>query len=167
MKRRYTREDYINLVENLRHVNPGIAITSDVMVGFPGETEKDFQETLHLIRHLGFDSLYSFKYSDRAGTAADKMGDKVDESIKSSRLAVLQDLQEKITYKKNKELEGKVFEVLIEGESRKGGQKTGKTDSNKIVNFHCEKYSAGELITVRIIQSFVNSFRGEVENTES
>ena len=167
MKRRYTREDYINLVENLRHVNPGIAITSDVMVGFPGETEKDFQETLHLIRHVGFDSLYSFKYSDRAGTAADKMGDKVDESIKSSRLAVLQDLQEKITYKKNKELEGKVFEVLIEGESRKGGQKTGKTDSNKIVNFHCEKYPAGELITVRIIQSFVNSFRGEVENTES
>ncbi|HIJ40494.1 MAG TPA: tRNA (N6-isopentenyl adenosine(37)-C2)-methylthiotransferase MiaB [Deltaproteobacteria bacterium] len=164
MKRRYTREDYMKLVENLRNVNPGIAITSDVMVGFPGETDNDFKETIDLIRHIRFDSLYSFKYSDRTGTAAEKMGNKVVESVKTSRLTILQDLQEQITREKNRKLEGQVFVVLIEGESRKGGQKTGKTDTNKIVNFQCDKSSAGELVMIRIRQAFINSFRGEIED---
>ena len=164
MKRRYTREDYMKLVENLKKVNPGIAITSDVMVGFPGETDKDFEETLDLIRHVRFDSLYSFKYSDRTGTAAEKLGNKVVESIKTSRLAILQELQERITREKNKELEGQVFEVLVEGESKKGGQKTGKTKTNKIVNFQSEETSAGDLVMIRIREAFINSFRGEIEN---
>ena len=164
MKRRYTREDYMKLVENLKNINPGIAITSDVMVGFPGETNNDFEETLDLIRHVRFDSLYSFKYSDRTGTAAEKMGNKVDESVKNSRLTMLQELQEQITREKNKELEGQVFEVLIEGESKKGGQKTGKTNTNKIVNFHSNKSLAGELVMIRIREAFINSFRGEIEN---
>lgn len=164
MKRRYSREDYMKLVENLRNINPDIAITSDVMVGFPGETNEDFQDTLDIIRIVRFDSLYSFKYSDRTGTAAEKMENKVDESVKSARLAILQDLQEQITYEKNKQFEGKILEVLIEGESRKGGQKTGKTASGKIVNFHCRKSLPGDLVMVRIKQSFVNSLRGEIEN---
>ncbi len=164
MKRRYFREDYMKLVENLRNINPHIAITSDVMVGFPGETNEDFQDTLDLIQHVQFDSLYSFKYSDRTGTAAEKMENKVDKSVKSARLAVLQDLQEQITYDKNKRLEGKTFEVLVEGDSRKGGQKTGKTGSGKIVNFHSKNSLPGDLVMVHIKQSFVNSLRGEIEN---
>ncbi len=164
MKRRYTREDYMKLIENLKNVNPGIAITSDVMVGFPGETDSDFEDTLDLIRHVRFDSLYSFKYSDRIGTAAEKMGNKVEESVKTSRLSILQELQEQITREKNKELEGQILEVLIEGESRKGGQKTGKTATNKIVNFRCKESSAGELVRIRIQEAFINSFRGEIVN---
>jgi tRNA-2-methylthio-N6-dimethylallyladenosine synthase len=164
MKRRYSREDYMKLVENLRNINPHIAITSDVMVGFPGETNEDFQDTLDLIQHVQFDSLYSFKYSDRTGTAAEKMENKVDKSVKSARLAVLQDLQEQITYDKNKRLEGKTFEVLVEGDSRKGDQKTGKTGSGKRVNFHCKNSLPGDLVMVHIKQSFVNSLRGEIEN---
>jgi tRNA-2-methylthio-N6-dimethylallyladenosine synthase len=165
MKRRYTREDYMKLVENLKNFNPGIAITSDVMVGFPGETDNDFEETLDLIRHVRFDSLYSFKYSDRAGTAAEKMENKVAESVKTSRLAILQDLQEQITREKNKQLEGRVLEVLVEGESRKGGQRTGKTDTNKIINFQCNKCSIGELVMIRVQEAFINSFRGEIESS--
>ena len=163
MKRRYTREDYMKLIASLKNVNPEIAITSDVMVGFPGETDSDFEDTLDLIRHVRFDSLYSFKYSDRVGTAAEKMGNKVEESVKTSRLCILQELQEQITREKNKKLEGKILEVLIEGESRKGGQKTGKTATNKIVNFRCKESSAGELVMVRIQEAFINSFRGEME----
>ncbi len=163
MRRRYTREDYMTLIENLRKVNPGIAITSDVMVGFPGETDNDFEDTLHLIQQVRFDSLYSFKYSDRAGTAAEKMENKVSESVKTSRLTVLQDIQEQITREKNKELEGRVFEVLIEGESRRGAQKTGKTTTNKIVNFLWDKGAPGDLVSIRVKQAFINSLRGEVE----
>ena len=120
MRRGYTRESYLELIKKLRIVQPGIAITSDVMVGFPGETDDDFQLTLDLIRHVRFDSLFSFKYSDRKGTSADKMGGKIDDIVKASRLDILQSLQKGITFEKNKAFEGKQLEILVEGKSKKG-----------------------------------------------
>ena len=162
MGRGYTREKYMQLIRKLRTVRPDVAITSDVMVGFPGESETDFEMTLDLIRQVQFDSLFSFKYSDRKGTLAQKMPDKVDKAEKSKRLSILQDLQKWITLKKNKSLEGEQVEVLVEGKGKGEGQLTGRTGSNKIVNFTCNDNLIGQLVNVVIKEGLFNSLRGEI-----
>jgi len=161
MKRGYTRETYLELVEKLRSVNPGIAVTSDVMVGFPGESDEDFEMTLELIRRIRFDGLFSFKYSDREGTVARHMEGKVPEQIKASRLSILQELQKGITFQKNKELVGTVHEVLVEGHSKKGAQLTGRTETYKVVNFTSPEKGLGDLVRVRIKRVYANSLSGE------
>ncbi len=161
MRRGYTRESYLELIKKLRTVLPGIAITSDVMVGFPGETDDDFQLTLDLIMRVRFDSLFSFKYSDRKGTSAAEMKGKIDDIVKASRLNVLQSAQKEITLEKNKALEGKRLEILVEGKSKRGGQLSGRTDSNKIVNFSSDNIKIGTLVPVNIKRSFLNSLWGE------
>ena len=160
MNRGYTREKYMELIQKLRSVRPDIAITSDVMVGFPRETQEDFKKTLDLIQKIEFDNTFSFKYSDRKGTFAADMDGKIDEAEKSSRLAVLQKLQKNITLKKNKEIQGMEVEVLVEGNSRKGSQLTGRTGTNKIVNFDCNNNIIGKLAKVKINRSFTNSLKG-------
>ena len=164
MNRRYSRERYIDLVGKLRQVRPEIAITSDVMVGFPQESETDFQLTLDLIEKIEFDSLYSFKYSDRKGTVAEKMEGKIDDSEKSSRLETLQRLQNRITLKKNRMLEGVQVEVLVEGYSKRNGQLTGRTASNKVVNFSSNNNIIGSLANVEIQHAAVNSLQGILAN---
>ncbi len=161
MKRGYTREKYLELITKLRGVSPGIAITSDVMVGFPGESEQDFQQTLDLLRQVEFDSLFSFKYSDRKGTMAQKMPGKIPEAEKASRLHILQHLQRQISLKKNRALEGRKVEVLVEGKSKKGEMLMGRTPSNKIVNFSCNNGKLGSLANVIIKNGLFNSLRGE------
>ena len=131
------------------------------MVGFPGETDEDFAMTLDLIEKVQFDALFSFKYSDRKGTFAAKMDNKVDEAEKSSRLSTLQNLQKQITRKRNRAIEGRLEEVLVEGYSKKGGQLTGRTGSNKIVNFKGTNKYIGRLVTVNIEQGYLNSLRGK------
>jgi len=160
MNRGYTRELYMERIERLRDVRHGIAITSDVMVGFPQETVDDFRMTLDLISKIEFDNLFSFKYSDRKGTAAQKMDEKIDEDEKSSRLAELQEMQKSITLKKNRMLEGKELEVLVEGDSRRGGQVTGRTTTNKIVNFTCNNIVLDDIVKVIIERASVNSLTG-------
>ncbi|MBN1277147.1 MAG: tRNA (N6-isopentenyl adenosine(37)-C2)-methylthiotransferase MiaB [Deltaproteobacteria bacterium] len=164
MRRGYTREKYMDLVYRLREVEPDIAITSDVMVGFPGESSSDFELTLDLIKKVQFDSLFSFKYSDRDGTLASKMDNKVDESEKVLRLGILQDLQKQITLGKNRSLEGKKMSVLVEGISRKGGYPnfSGRTASNKVVNFSCDSNMIGHLVNVEIKEGMNNSLKGEI-----
>ncbi|UCB51376.1 MAG: tRNA (N6-isopentenyl adenosine(37)-C2)-methylthiotransferase MiaB [Deltaproteobacteria bacterium] len=162
MNRGYTREKYGELAEKLRKIRPDMAITSDVMVGFPKESHEDFQGTLDLIREIEFDGLYSFKYSDRKGTLAETMDGKISEAEKSSRLSELQQLQKAITLKKNRQLEGREVEILVEGESKKGGQLTGRTPTNKIVNFNNNNRTIGELVKVTIKRAFVNSLMGEL-----
>ena len=150
----------MELVVKLRHVRPDIAITSDVMVGFPQESDEDFQMTLDLIKKIEFDNLYSFKYSDRKGTLADKMEGKVDDSEKSLRLETLQRLQNRITLGKNQMLEGTQLEVLVEGYGKRSDQLTGRTASNKIVNFTNNNNIIGSLVNVDIQHGFVNSLQG-------
>jgi len=165
MKRGYTREHYIDLIEKLRSTNPDIAITSDVMVGFPGESESEFMQTLDLIAQIRFDGIFSFKYSDRKGTFAYELNEKIDETEKASRLSALQSLQRQITLEKNRALEGKQMEVLVEGQSKKGGQLTGRTGTNKVVNFDCDSRYIGCLVKLTIKHGFQNSLQGEIEKT--
>jgi tRNA-2-methylthio-N6-dimethylallyladenosine synthase len=161
MNRRYTRKDYLGLISSLRDIRPDIAITSDVMVGFPGETQQDFEDTLDLIKKIEFDNLYSFKYSDRQGTAAEKLPQKIEEKEKNERLALLQQTQKTITLKKNRSMEGRLVKVLVDGKSRKGGQWTSRTDTSKIVNFNCKNNILGKLVQVKIKRGFMNSLQGE------
>ena len=161
MRRGYTREQYLEIIKRLKSAKEDIAITSDVMVGFPGETEEDFRLTLDLIQAVEFDSLFSFKYSDREGTPAARMPEKVREEIKVLRLQRLQDLQNRITLKKNRNLEGRQLTVLVEGTSKKGGQLSGRTGSNKVVNFDGDARMVGKLVEVVIKASYVNSLKGE------
>jgi tRNA-2-methylthio-N6-dimethylallyladenosine synthase len=162
MNRGYTREKYLELMNKLREMRPDIAITSDVMVGFPEESDQDFQDTLDLLEKIEFDNIFSFKYSDRKGTVAAQMKGKIDEDMKSSRLAVLQQLQKDITLKRNKRLEGMKMEILVEGVSKKGGQLTGRTGTNKIVNLISNNRLIGELAKVKIERGFANSLWGSL-----
>lgn len=160
MNRGYSRETYIDLVGKLRTSRQDMAVTSDVMVGFPGETREDFELTLDLIRRIEFDGLFSFKYSDREGTRAARFGDKIPEAEKLARLSELQELQRRITLKRNKEMIGKEELVLVEGKSRKGNQLSGRTSNNKIVNFNYDERHIGSLVKVIISDARANSLCG-------
>lgn len=162
MNRNYTREHYIKLVEKLRKAIPQIAITTDIIVGFPGETEEDFNDTMELVNTIKFDSAFTFMYSKRKGTPAAEMEDQVDEEIKKDRLDRLMKLQNAITAKKNMELYGKTLEVLVEGVS-KGNEKrlAGRTRTNKVVNFEGPKELIGKLVNIRITQTHTWSLLGE------
>ena len=167
MHRGYTKESYLERIDRLKEVCPSIAVTADVIVGFPGEGEKDFEETLDLIRKVRFDDLFSFKYSPRKGTRAAHFTDKVEESVRQNRLAVLQKVQREITLQKNRELEGRMEEVLVEGRSKQTPQDvTGRTRSNKIVNFEGDLTLAGKLVAVRITKAYPHSLRGAIVNSE-
>jgi tRNA-2-methylthio-N6-dimethylallyladenosine synthase len=161
MNRGYNREKYMGLIRKLRDARADIAVTSDVIVGFPGETHRDFELTLDLIKKVEFDGLYSFKYSDREGTRAAALADKIEEDEKLERLSLLQHLQKAITLKKNTQMVGKVAEVLVEGASKKGGQLTGRTSSNKVVNFIGDPCCIGNIVEVMIKRAHMNSLWGE------
>jgi len=137
------------------------------MVGFPAETDEDFLMTLDLIKKIQFDGLFSFKYSDRKGTMAAKMEGKIEENEKSVRLTSLQQLQKGITQQKNKMLEGMEMEILVEGNSKKCGQLTGRTCTNKIVNFNCNNSMINNLVNVKIERSFANSLWGKLSDNIS
>ena len=162
MKRGYTREKYMDLIHELRQARRGIAVTSDVMVGFPAETDEDFELTLDLIRKVQFDNLFSFKYSDRQGTPAARMQGKIPENQKLGRLERLQGLQREITLRKNKELLTTSVEVLVEGKSKKGQQLTGRTDTNKVVNFMGKHSQISSVVNVKIKRASFNSLWGEL-----
>jgi tRNA-2-methylthio-N6-dimethylallyladenosine synthase len=162
MKRGYTREKYMGLIHELRKARPGVAVTSDVMVGFPGETDEDFELTLDLLGKIEFDNLFSFKYSDREGTPAAQMQCKVPEEQKLARLTRLQAIQRRMTLKKNRELIGRNFKVLVEGASKKGQELTGRTDTNKIVNFKCDNKHINKFIDVTVKRASFNSLWGEL-----
>ena len=152
MNRSYTREVYLEKVDRLRQICPDIAITSDFIVGFPGETRDDFKETLDLIKKVEYDSLFAFKYSDRPNAPATRLPDKVPEQEKRERLQRLLDLQEKYTTRSNQALVGSTEWILVDGTSKKQGkidgrngcediQWTGRTSTNKIIHFIQDKNS--------------------------
>ena len=163
MNRGYTRDAYISLLKRIKKTQPDIAITSDLIVGFPGETEKDFEDSLQLIEKIEFDNLFSFKYSDRPGTAALQFSGKLGEKEKQRRLSILQERQREITLSKNRLLEGTIQEILVEGPSKKrNGQLYGRTLGNKVVNFFAVKNLKGQLVRVKIVKGFQNSLLGEL-----
>jgi tRNA-2-methylthio-N6-dimethylallyladenosine synthase len=162
MRRGYTKEGYLEKVNRLKEACPSMAITGDVIIGFPGEGEEDFRETLDLMEKVGFDDLFSFKYSPRKGTRSAELDDQVEEKVKEERLALLQAVQSETTFRKNQALEGRVEEVLVEGRSKQSSNDvTGRTRSNKIVNFKGDQNLAGRLVPVLVTKAFAHSLRGE------
>jgi len=163
MNRGYTRDKYLGLIEHLRRTRPDITVTSDMIVGFPEETEKDFEDSLRLIEEIEFDNLFSFKYSDRLGTKALQLPGRIGEKEKQRRLSILQERQREITLRKNKLLEGTIQEILVEGPGKRGDdQLTGRTLGNKVVNFSSKVNPKRQLVKVNIIKGFQNSLLGEL-----
>lgn len=163
MKRGYTREHYLKLVQELRKIREDVAVSSDMIVGFPGEKEEDFQQSLDLLEEVRFDSLFSFKYSDRPQTAASRLDGKVEEEVKLRRLQAVHNLQEHITLKKNEAQVGQTARVLVEGPSQVGGsQLSGRTPQNRVVNFQGPSQLVGEEIPVMITTAHANSLEGVV-----
>jgi tRNA-2-methylthio-N6-dimethylallyladenosine synthase len=157
------KASYLGKIERLREACPSIAVTADVMVGFPSEGEKDFEETLDLMKRVRFDDLFSFKYSPRRGTKAAQFADKVEEKVKQERLSILQEMQKEVTLQKNRRLEGHVEEVLVEGHSKQRNQDvTGRTRTNKIVNFEGNTELVGQLVPIHITKAYPHSLRGEM-----
>ncbi|MBN2468070.1 MAG: tRNA (N6-isopentenyl adenosine(37)-C2)-methylthiotransferase MiaB [Deltaproteobacteria bacterium] len=161
MNRGYTREGYRDLIQRLRAVCPHIAITTDIIVGFPGETETDFQETVDIVHEIEYDEFYSFKYSDRPNTRASKSLTKVSDKEKARRLSLLQEVQKHITLRKNRRLVGNTAEVLVEGCSKTNAKRlTGRSGSNKVINFEGLPELRGKLVQVEITEAFLHSFLG-------
>lgn len=161
MNRGYDRGHYLRLVEELRAAMPGIGITTDLIVGFPGETETDFQHTLDLLETVRYDETFSFRYSIRPGTAAATLPGQVAEPEKYERLYRLQDLQRRITEEKNKEQVGSVVEVLVEGPSKTDPNRlSGRSRQNRIVHFACDR-RRGDTVTVKIVKALKHSLLGE------
>ncbi|MDI6742047.1 MAG: tRNA (N6-isopentenyl adenosine(37)-C2)-methylthiotransferase MiaB [Smithella sp.] len=164
MNRGYTAEDFLEKVEKLRRVCPHVSITSDIIVGFPGETEQDYQATIELMEKIRFDLLFSFKYSARIGTAAQNLPDDVPKDKKNRRLKDLQDLQNKHTQEKHTALEGSIQEVLVEGRSKNSAQDMmGRARSWKIVNFNGGLELVGKLVNVEITRGYLHSLRGNMK----
>jgi len=161
MNRGYTREEYLKKVAALRKAKPDIALTTDLIVGFPGETEADFQETLKLMREADFVQAFSFKYSPRPQTRAAGFPGQVPEAVKTARLARLQALQEELTLKANTRLIGRVAEVLVEGPSRRSpAELCGRLRTNQVVNFPGPPELVGRLLTVKLTEAHPHSLKG-------
>ena len=152
MNRKYTREWYLDRIAAIRRILPDCAISTDLFCGFHSETEEDYQETLSLMREVGYDSAFLFKYSERPGTyAAQHLPDTVSEEEKVRRLQGMIDLQNQLSEESNKRDIGKVFEVLIEGFSKRSREQLfGRTSQNKVVIFDKKNYRVGQFIKVRI-----------------
>lgn len=164
MNRGYTRAQYTDLVRRIREAVPGCSITTDLIVGFPGETEEDFLETLEVVREVRFDSAFTFVFSPRRGTAAARMDDQVPEDVKSDRIQRLIKVQDAITLEINKALAGKIVEVLVEGESKTNpSMLAGRTRTNKLVIFpRDDRARKGTLVKVRITEPHAWTQMGEV-----
>ncbi|HON18377.1 MAG TPA: tRNA (N6-isopentenyl adenosine(37)-C2)-methylthiotransferase MiaB [Salinivirgaceae bacterium] len=166
MNRKYTREYYLERVAKIKEIIPDCGLTSDVFCGFCGETEDDFKQTLSLMEQVGFDSAFMFKYSERPGTyAAKKFRDDVPEEVKIDRLNRMIALQNKISHNKNQQDIGKIFEVLVEGFSRKSQDDVvGRTSQNKVVVFPNQGFKRGDRVMVKIIKASSATLIGESIN---
>lgn len=165
MKRGYTREHYQNLVDKLRQAIPEIALTTDIIVGFPGEEEKDFQDTLDLVETVGFDGAFTFCYSPLKGTEAAQLEERIPEKTSGQRLRRLIEFQQKILLRKNEFLVGKEVEIMVEEISKKSSNEfQGRTRTNKMVVFKGRKELIGNIISVKIVASGCWALRGEVNS---
>ncbi|MFQ5683901.1 MAG: tRNA (N6-isopentenyl adenosine(37)-C2)-methylthiotransferase MiaB [Candidatus Binatia bacterium] len=167
MRRGYTRNDYMNRIRRLRRRCPGVALTTDIIVGFPGETAQEFEQTLDILQEVEYDEIFAFTYSPRPHTLAAKLyPNAIPDAVKKSRLAQVLSLQNKISFRKNEEERGSVKEVLLEGPSKQGGgQIMGRTRTNKVINLNGEVHLSGTMARVRIISATANSLYGELVST--
>jgi tRNA-2-methylthio-N6-dimethylallyladenosine synthase len=163
MKRGYSRRDYLEKISKLRRVRPDLSVSSDFIVGFPGETEEDFAQTLDLIDQVGFDFSYSFIYSPRPGTPAADMADDVPLAVKRERLSRLQRKIQAMAAEISRKLVGTRQRILVEGASRKNPRELcGRTANNRVVNFQGPPTLVGQFVDVVIAEALPNSLRGRL-----
>lgn len=163
MNRKYTKEQYLELVRKVKKAIPDIAITTDIIVGFPGESEEDFEHTLDVIRQVEFDSAFTFLYSKREGTPAAEMDNQVSDENKNSRFKRLLDTLHSVNYNRNQVLIGKVVDVLVEGVSKNDESVlSGRTRTNKLVHFKGEMDLIGNIVNVKIIHAKTFTLEGQI-----
>jgi tRNA-2-methylthio-N6-dimethylallyladenosine synthase len=165
MQRLYTREEYLERISWMKAARREISITSDVIVGFPGETEVEFEETLSLLDEVEYDSIFGFKYSPRPNTPALRLEDAIPDEEKARRLAVLNEKQRLIQKRRNERYLGATLEVMVEGWNEARGQWIGRTSQNKVFNFTAPgdaKPSVGGYVTVVTTSIFPNSLLGQI-----
>jgi tRNA-2-methylthio-N6-dimethylallyladenosine synthase len=168
MVRDYTREEYLEKIDYLRSLVPDISLSTDIIVGYPGETAEDFAETLSLLERVEYDSIYSFLYSERPNTPALKLKlkDNVSDEVKNDRLQAVQAVQRNIEARRLGRWVGRIVEVLVEGESQRGGQLCGRTRGNELVNFTAPPRAElsgfiGQLVLVRITGARAHTLAGD------
>lgn len=163
MARKYTREQYLTLVKKIKQAIPDVALTTDIIVGYPNETDEQFEETMSLYRKVGYDTAFTFIYSPREGTPAANMQDNVPLEVKKERLQRLNELVNELAAEKMKEFEGQIVEVLVEGESKNNPDVlAGYTRKSKLVNFKAPKSVIGKLVQVKITEAKTWSLNGEM-----
>ncbi|MCK5477781.1 MAG: TRAM domain-containing protein, partial [Methylococcales bacterium] len=163
MKRGYSRDEYLEIMAKMKAVRPGISLSSDFIIGFPGETDEEFEQTMSLIEQVGFDFSYSFIYSARPGTPAAELADDISEDVKKWRLKKLKTRLDEMTRDVSSSMVDTVQTVLVEGVSKKNPlQMTGRTENNRVVNFTAHPRLAGQFVDVMITEALPNSLRGRV-----
>jgi tRNA-2-methylthio-N6-dimethylallyladenosine synthase len=163
MKRGHSIAEYKDKIRRLREIRPDLSLSSDFIVGFPGETEEDFQQTMELIREIGFDHSFSFVYSARPGTPAADLVDDTPLAVKKERLAQLQALLRNLEQQYSRQMVGSEQRILVERPSRKDpGQMAGRTENNRVVNFDASPDVIGSFVNVKIVEALPNSLRGEL-----
>ncbi len=163
MNRKYTKEQYLELVEKMKEKIPNLSLSTDIIVGFPGETDKEFKDTLDVVRKVKFEQVYMFIYSRRVGTPGDKMENQIPEDVKHKRFDKLKALVESQMEEKNKKYVGTIQKVLIEGESKNNkNMLTGRTDSNKVVILDGSKELIGTMQNLKIVSEHMWYLKGEI-----
>jgi len=166
MKRGYTKEEYLEKISVMRSFMPDISLSTDIIVGYPGETDKDFEQTLDVQEKVRFTNIFSFRYSPRPRTAAAKIEDSVPFAVKRDRLLVLQDIQKKIQMEHNSSLIGKMERVLCLGRSKKDSRRySGRNEAYQVVNFDSDKDVTGQFVDVLITSCGPYSLHGEICNS--
>ncbi len=165
MRRGYTIRKYIETVVRLREARPGLSISSDLIVGYPGESEEDFQGTCDLIKELEFDSLFAFKYSVRPGTPAQNMEETVSPEEKAARLKIIHEISAPIILRKNKALVGKTLEVIVHGFHERDGKYFGRSSCNRVVHFSADNMQIGDTVLAVIDTGLANSLLGSIVTT--
>ena len=163
MNRTYTKEHFIELALKIRDYLPGVGVSTDIIVGFPGETDDDFEDTINVMNKVNFDSAYTFKYSPRKGTKATEYDDQIEESVKQNRLSRVIELQKSHTLLRNEMYVGNIENILIEKQSKRNKSMwTGRTDSNKWVVFDKSDYSVNDIVPVLITESRGITLHGKI-----
>ena len=162
MGRRYTKESYLDLFKKIKDTVPGVSISTDIIVGFPGEEEEDFLETLDLVNQCKYDNAFTFVFSAREGTPAARLKDETSQEEKENRLQRLNEVVNKYFLENNKKLEGRVLPVLVEGVSDKKNMYFGYSDTNKLINFTSdEPLEVGQIVDVEIVSAKTWSLDGK------
>ena len=165
MNRKYTKEQYLSLVDKIKAKIPNVQFSTDIIVGFPGETEEDFEDTLDVVSKVRYEQIFMFIYSRRVGTVADKMENQIEEKIKHERFNRLKKLAEEIIEEGNKKYIGKVEKVLVEGKSKTNDKLlTGRTETNKVVNFEGNDELIGKVIPLNIVSEHMWYLKGKYDN---